>query len=162
MTGGRMLVPVGILLGAIALAACSGTTAGRREHPDHPATRVIAVLNDRANRAFHSIRVPNQTFGLAGRLANPSSSVATSMTTDGGIWVRGGRYVLVLECVGPGQIEAATWIGQARARLTVACHPQPQQVDLYLTAPKAGALYLQFVAKQRETVAVAAKEGRLH
>jgi hypothetical protein len=160
------MAAAGVIVASVAVSACSGPASGNpaQSHDHQPASssaHTIALLDDTAGRALAVIKVPGEIFGLAGRLASPLSGVARPMTTDGGIWVRAGRYVLAFECVGAGQIEAATWIGKARAHLRATCQGQPTPVRLYLTAPKAGAIYMQLTATKRETVAVAAREGRL-
>jgi hypothetical protein len=158
-------VPLAALLGIIAVTACSSATrahtAERHSGAEFRAARTIAVLDNTADRALADIQMPGQIFGLAGRLANPDSSIATPVTTDGGAWVGPGRYVLAFECLGTGKIQAATWIGQARTHVTADCRPLPVLTKLYLAAPRAGALFAQFVATQRETVAVVASEGRV-
>jgi hypothetical protein len=154
------------LLASVFVAACSGTPSAnpgeRHVHrPSNPSAHTIAVLDDKANRALAGIKVPGEIFGIAGRLASPLSGVGTPMTTDGGTRVRAGRYVLAFDCTGTGQIEATIWISRARAHVRTTCQRQPAPVLLYLTAPRAGALYVQFAAGQRETVAVAGCVGRL-
>jgi hypothetical protein len=161
-----MTMAVSALLAGVVVAACSGAAAGnpagRHDHrPGNRSAHIIAVLDDTANRALAGINVPGEIIGIAGLLANPRSSVGAPMTTDGGTWVRAGRYVLAFDCTGTGQIEAAIWIGNARAHVRAACQRQPVPVRLYLTASRAGSLFMQFAAEQRETVAVAGWAGRL-
>jgi hypothetical protein len=163
--GARTTMAAGALMASAVIAACSGGAPGSpggHDHlPDNRSAHTIAVLDDTANRALAGLNVPGEIDELAGRLANPLSSVGTPMTTDGGEWVRAGRYVLAFDCVGSGQVQAAIWISNARASVRTTCQRRPVPIRLYLTAPKAGSLFMQFAATQRETVAIAASEGRL-
>ncbi len=161
------MAAAGVVLASVVIAACSGPASGnlaaRHSHQHgNPSEHTIVVWDDAADRALAAISVPGEMDSLAGRLANPLSRVATPMTTDGGADANAGRYVLAFECIGGGQIEAAIWINNARAHVRSACQEQPMQVRrLYLTAPKAGTMYIQFEATQRETVAIAARVGRI-
>lgn len=100
---------------------------------------------------------PVRFVGVYGVLANPGSTLGAPITTDGGVRVGPGRYLLAFACVGTGQVDAEIWVRKASAKGRATCQRRPELVQLDLTAHQAGPVYVQFAATQRETVAIAGR-----
>jgi hypothetical protein len=79
------------------------------------------------------------------------------MSTDGGVDGNPGNYIVAFVCAGTGEVEATLSVGKAATRMRAACSPQPEPTQLHLNSRQAGQVFVQFSARERETVAVAYK-----
>lgn len=158
----------GVLLVSLAIAACSDAGSGnpraagatptpvaRRHHSRLDSTHASGALKAAAARAEAAINVPGEIVGVYGVLASPGSSLGAPITTDGGVRVGPGRYLLAFACVGTGQVDAEIWVRKASAKVRATCQRRPELGQLDLTAHQAGPVYVQFAATQREIVAIA-------
>jgi hypothetical protein len=169
MVSGRAdVAAAAVLLVSLAIAGCSGARPvnlkstvinpapeASRHQIDLDSTHADRALRAAGARAAAAINVPGEIIGISGGLANPRSSLGSPITTDGGVRVRPGRYLLAFACVGSGQVLASIWVRNAHAEVRAICHRQPIPLRLDLTAHRGGPVFVQFAATRHETVAIA-------
>ena len=77
------------------------------------------------------------------------------MTTDGGETEGPGSFMLAFVCAGTGKVEATLSVGKSAAHMSAACSLRPTPIRIHLRVRQAGQVFVQFAAKERETVAIA-------
>lgn len=158
------LAAAALAIVSLMLAACSSPSSNAKpqrhnQQPDSATARQRTALRADAARTERGLHVRGEITGTWGILTSPLSSLGTPITTDGGIAVGPGHYVLTFACLGTGRVEAELRIGKASTRTRVICQARSEPIRLRLLVHQGGHEFVQFMATRKETVTYASKLG---